>query len=102
MPTTPTTEKIDVPLMLWRINPAAAYHWKGNGYGTYDDIGDWRSPDIPQPTEAEVYAEWDKYLKEQSTKAEKRITIEKIEAAETVDDLKALLVQLYQEVKHLL
>lgn len=99
---TPFTEKIDIPLMLWRIKPEAEYHWKGSGYGTYADIGEWRSPDIPKPTEAEVYAEWDVYLKEQQSVKDNRITTEKIEAAETLEDLKALLVQLYQEVKHLL
>lgn len=59
---TPTTTKIDIPLMLGRLVPTAEYHWKGNGYGTYADIGEWRSPEIPKPTESAVYAEWDVYL----------------------------------------
>lgn len=56
--------KIDIPLMLSRLAPTAEYHWRGNGYGLYSDIGEWRSPDILKPTEAEVYAEWDIYLLE--------------------------------------
>jgi hypothetical protein len=57
---------IDIPLVLGRLAPLAEYHWKANGWGTYSDIGEWRSPDIDKPTEAEVYAEWDLYLKEQT------------------------------------
>lgn len=62
---TPFTTPIDMPLALARLVPTAEYHWKGNGWGIYADIGDWRSPDIAKPTEAEVYGEWDKYLAEQ-------------------------------------
>lgn len=61
---TPTTAKIDIPLILGRLCPTAEFHWKGNGWGTYAEIGEWRSPDIPKPSEAEVYAEWDKHLAE--------------------------------------
>lgn len=63
---TPVTAKIDIPLVLWRLVPTAEYLWKGNGPGLYADIGEWRSPDIPKPTEVQVYAEWDKYLTEKT------------------------------------
>lgn len=64
--TTSLNTKIDVPLILGRLVPAAEYHWKGSGYGSYADIGEWRSPGIPKPSEAAVYAEWDVYLAEQA------------------------------------
>lgn len=63
---TPTTTKIDILLMLGRLVPLAEYGWKGNGYGLYSDIGDWRSPSIQKPTEAAIYAEWDVYLTEKA------------------------------------
>jgi hypothetical protein len=63
---TPFTTKIDIPLALGRINPEMQYHWRGDGYGVYADIGEWRTPAIPKPTEAQVYAEWDAYLAEKT------------------------------------
>ena len=69
---TPFETKIDIPLMLWRLQPTAEFHWKGNGFGTYADIGEWRSPEIPKPTEAEIYAEWDQYRVEQEGVEEKK------------------------------
>lgn len=63
---TPTTNPIDIPLMLGRLVPLAEYHWKGSGFGLYSDIGEWRTPEIPKPSEAEVYAEWDIYLVEKA------------------------------------
>lgn len=62
---TPPTAKIDIPLMLWRLVPMAEFHWKASGWGTYADIGEWRSLEIKKPSEAEVYVEWDVYLVEQ-------------------------------------
>ena len=56
-----TTQPIDIRYIVSRLAPGAEFHWKGADFGTYDDIGQWRSPDIPKPTEKEVYAEWDKY-----------------------------------------
>lgn len=59
---TPTTTKIDIPLILGILAPSAEYHWKGDGWGVYADIGAWRSPAIPQPSESEIYVAWDAYL----------------------------------------
>lgn len=63
---TPTTTKIDILLMLGRLVPKAEYGWKGNGYGVYADIGDWRNAALPKPTEAQIYAAWDTYLSEKA------------------------------------
>lgn len=99
---TPFTTPIDIQFIVRRLRPGCDFHWKGDIRGFYAEIGDWRTPDIMKPTEAEVYAEWDVYLQEQQNTVKSRVTAEKIEAAETVDDLKALLLQLYQELQHLL
>lgn len=85
--TTPYTDKIDMPLVLWRINPAMEYHWKASGWGTYADIGEWRSPDIPKPTEAAVYAEWDVYLIEQGQVAETTNALDQSIEGASVEDL---------------
>jgi hypothetical protein len=63
---TPFTTPIDIQLMIGRLAPGAAFHWKGGIVGLYSDIGQWRTPSIPQPSEADIYAEWDTYLAEQS------------------------------------
>lgn len=91
---TPLETRIDVPLMLSRLVPSAEFHWKGNGWGTYADIGQWRSPEIPKPSEAEVYAEWDQFLLERGGEQEKedaaRAQIEaakKIVAGMRIEDL---------------
>lgn len=72
---TSTTTKIDIPLMVWRLAPKGEFHWKGNGYGTYADIGEWRSPEITKPTEGAVYAEWDVYQAEQAQAATDAATL---------------------------
>ncbi|MBA3867793.1 MAG: hypothetical protein H0X30_01415 [Anaerolineae bacterium] len=66
---TSSDTKIDIPRVLGRLAPTAEYHWKGNGWGTYADIGEWRSPLIPKPSEVAVYAEWDLCLAEQAKTA---------------------------------
>lgn len=63
---TAITTKIDIPLVLGRLVPLAEFQWKGDGFGLYSDIGEWRSPAIPKPTESAVYAEWDVYLAEKT------------------------------------
>lgn len=87
--------------MVRRLRPGCDFHWKGDIRGFYSEIGDWRTPDISKPSEAEVYAAWDAYLEEQKVVVDSRLTVEKIEAAQTVEELKALFLQFYQEVKHL-
>lgn len=55
---------IDIRYIVSLLAPGAEFHWKGPEFGTYADIGDWRSPDIPKPTEVEVYARWGVYQQE--------------------------------------
>lgn len=58
---------VDIRLMLGRLRPASAYHWKGDGdFGnTMEAIGDWHDAETVPPTEADILAEWDIYLVEQ-------------------------------------
>lgn len=66
-----TTQPIDIRFIVSRLAPGAEFHWKGLDFGTYADIGEWRSPDIPKPAESEVYAEWDRY--QAQTLAQQRV-----------------------------
>lgn len=56
-----TTQPIDMRYIVSVLAPGAEFHWKGAEFGIYADIGEWRSPDIPKPSEVEVYAEWERY-----------------------------------------
>ena len=72
-------EQVNIRLVLGRLRPGAAYHWKGNnrdsGYGSLDDcIGEWRSVQ-PIPTEAEILNEWDAHLAEEDEATTLRQTI---------------------------
>lgn len=68
-----TTKPIDIRYIVSQLAPGAEFHWKGVDYGTYADIGEWRSPDIPKPTEVEVYTAWDEYIaKQERLKAEEQ------------------------------
>lgn len=60
------TEPIDIQGMILRLQPDARFHWKGGILGVYADVGEWRTPSIQQPTETQVYAEWDVYLIEKA------------------------------------
>lgn len=63
---------IDWQLVIGRLHPVSAYHWKGDGMNdTYDSIGEWRDPLTKVPTEQECLSEWDKYLQEQAAEVEK-------------------------------
>lgn len=66
---TPTTTPIDIQAMVLRLQPEAQFQWTGDVLGLYAQIGEWRTPQIPQPTEAEVYAEWDIFQAEQAAEA---------------------------------
>lgn len=66
---TPTSTPINIQAMVLRLQPLARFHWKGDIVGLYSDIGEWRTPEIPKPTEAEVYAEWDIFQAEQEAEA---------------------------------
>ena len=56
----------DIRLVIERLRPHSAYHWRGNGeFGNdYDAIGEWHDPNSEPPTEAEILAEWQAYLEE--------------------------------------
>lgn len=66
---------IDMPIVLQRLRPGSEYHWKGDGWGTYADIGDWRDPHTTKPTEAELYAEWDLYQAEVARQTDDEIAL---------------------------
>lgn len=65
---TPTTTPIDIQFIILRLQPEAQFQWTGDVLGLYSEVGEWRSLGIPQPTEAEVYAEWDVYLAEKAAR----------------------------------
>lgn len=52
-------QDVNIRLMLARLRPSAAYHWKGNSdFGhTMDDVS-WRDPSTLKPSEADILAEW--------------------------------------------
>lgn len=61
---------VDIRLVIGRLRPGSAYHWRGNGAigNDYDAIGEWRDARTSKPTEAEILAEWQVYQQEQATK----------------------------------
>ncbi len=75
-------QEVDIRLVLGRLRPTSEYHWSGDGdFGhTLDVIGEWRDPKTTVPTEAEVLAEWERYLQEQvaqeQAKAEQSVSLE--------------------------
>lgn len=60
--------EVDIRLMLARLRPGSAYHWRGTGAvgNDYDAVGEWRDPKTARPTSAEILAEWDVYQQEQA------------------------------------
>lgn len=58
--------EVDMRLMLARLRPGSAYHWRG-GEG-YAAIGEWRDPATQKPTEEEILAEWARYQNEQAAR----------------------------------
>lgn len=64
----------DIRLVLERLRPGSAYHWRGNGGrgNSYDAVGEWRDPDTHKPSEAEIVAEWEVYRQEQAAQEKSR------------------------------
>ena len=62
----------DWRLVLGRLRPVSAYHWKGDGMNdSYASIGEWRDAQTEKPTEQECLDEWDVYVLERdATEAE--------------------------------
>jgi hypothetical protein len=65
-------DTIDIQLMLGRLRPNSEYQWKGNGLGTYEDIGQWRDSKTTKPTLAEIQAEWTRYQTERQAETDRR------------------------------
>lgn len=60
----------DIPLILSRIRPGAAWRWTGTD-GTYDDPAEliWTDPVQTEPTLTELETDWTAHLAEQTTTA---------------------------------
>lgn len=65
-----TIQEVDLQLVLGRLRPTSAYHWKGQSdFGnTLEAIGEWRDPNTQRPTEAEILTEWEVYIQEQTAR----------------------------------
>ncbi|MBI5671127.1 MAG: hypothetical protein HZC41_24285 [Chloroflexi bacterium] len=66
--------EVDIRLVLGRLRPGSAYHWRGSGAtgNGYDAIGEWRDPRTDKPTLAELLAEWEVYRQEQAAAEQTR------------------------------
>lgn len=53
-------QAVDIRLVLGRLRPGSAYHWRGSGAtgNDYSAIGDWLDAATTKPTPAEILAEW--------------------------------------------
>lgn len=62
--------EVDIRLMLGRLRPGSAYHWRGMGVtgNDYDAIGEWRDAKTTTPTPADILAEWEVYRQEQAAR----------------------------------
>lgn len=66
--------EVDIRLVLGRLRPGSAYHWRGSGAigNDYDAIGEWRDPRTPKPALPEILAEWEVYRQEQAAQEQTR------------------------------
>lgn len=78
-----TIQEVDIQLVLGRLRPGSAYHWKGQGQfgNTLEAIGEWRDPATQPPTEAEILAEWGRYLEEEEARTTLRQQIKNTAAS---------------------
>jgi hypothetical protein len=78
-----TITSVDIRLVLGRIRPGAAYHWRGDGQFGNDlsAIGDWRDPNTTPPTEAEILAEWEVVVAEVQVAADDQVALDNARAA---------------------
>jgi len=76
-------QDVDIQLVLHRLRPGSAYHWKGAGQfgNTMEAIGEWRDPATQPPTEAEILAEWGRCLEEATAAAALRQQVRSLAAS---------------------
>lgn len=69
-------QDVNIRLVLARLRPGAAYHWKGDGdFGNTMEAVGWRDPSTLKPSEADVLAEWAVFQAEETQADTLRQTI---------------------------